>query len=113
MAKQNYNAPIFFRVNDHRVLACSIVKAESQDTCLTSQDAVEHAQKMKKDLLEKLEQLAEDLPPNTLDELIDELGGPDNVAEVQTPVVGFCVISKAGSVFGLTNPSVLFRLCFR
>uniref|UniRef100_A0A4W6D9J2 Strawberry notch homolog 1 (Drosophila) n=1 Tax=Lates calcarifer TaxID=8187 RepID=A0A4W6D9J2_LATCA len=50
------------------------VKAESQDTCLTSQDAVEHAQKMKKDLLEKLEQLAEDLPPNTLDELIDELG---------------------------------------
>uniref|UniRef100_A0A4W6D8Z3 Strawberry notch homolog 1 (Drosophila) n=1 Tax=Lates calcarifer TaxID=8187 RepID=A0A4W6D8Z3_LATCA len=48
--------------------------AESQDTCLTSQDAVEHAQKMKKDLLEKLEQLAEDLPPNTLDELIDELG---------------------------------------
>uniref|UniRef100_A0A4W6D9L3 Strawberry notch homolog 1 (Drosophila) n=1 Tax=Lates calcarifer TaxID=8187 RepID=A0A4W6D9L3_LATCA len=47
---------------------------DDQDTCLTSQDAVEHAQKMKKDLLEKLEQLAEDLPPNTLDELIDELG---------------------------------------
>lgn len=58
------------------------VKAESQDSCITSQDAVEHAQKMKRDLLEKLEELAEDLPPNTLDELIDELGGPDNVAEV-------------------------------
>lgn len=43
---------------------------------------MEHAQHMKKQLLEKLEDLAEDLPPNTLDELIDELGGPDNVAEV-------------------------------
>lgn len=37
---------------------------------------------MKRDLLEQLEQLAENLPPNTLDELIDELGGPDIVAEV-------------------------------
>lgn len=43
---------------------------------------MEHAQKMKRELLEKLEELAEDLPPNTLDELIDELGGPENVAEV-------------------------------
>lgn len=49
---------------------------------MTSQDAVEDAQRMKRDLLEKLEQLAAHLPPNTLDELIDELGGPDNVAEV-------------------------------
>lgn len=43
---------------------------------------MEHAQKMKRDLLDKLEDLAESLPPNTLDELIDELGGPENVAEV-------------------------------
>lgn len=69
----------------------ALVKAESRDTCLTSQDAVEHAQKMKKELLEKLEELAEDLPPNTLDELIDELGGPDNVAEVQREHLKSCI----------------------
>lgn len=44
---------------------------------------MEHAQKMKRDLLEELEEVAEELPPNTLDELIDELGGPENVAEVK------------------------------
>lgn len=48
---------------------------------------MELAQKMKKELLEKLEDLAEDLPPNTLDELIDDLGGPENVAEVKIIVV--------------------------
>lgn len=53
---------------------------------MTSHDAVEHAQKMKRNLLEELEELAEVLPPNTLDELIDELGGPENVAEVSKPL---------------------------
>lgn len=38
---------------------------------------------MKRVLLEKLERLGPILPPNTLDELIDELGGPDNVSEVR------------------------------
>lgn len=49
---------------------------------------MEVAQKMKKDLLDNLEKLAEHLPPNTLDELIDELGGPENVAEVRQCFVG-------------------------
>uniref|UniRef100_A0A671PMI7 Protein strawberry notch homolog 1 n=1 Tax=Sinocyclocheilus anshuiensis TaxID=1608454 RepID=A0A671PMI7_9TELE len=53
-----------------------------ESSCVTSQDAVEDAQRMKRNLLEQLEQLAENLPPNTLDELIDELGGPDIVAEM-------------------------------
>ena len=70
------------RVNECRVFTCSKVKAESQDSYVTGDDAVEHAQKMKRELLDQLEEVAEELPPNTLDELIDELGGPENVAEV-------------------------------
>lgn len=43
-------------------------------------DAIERACEMKEELLKKIEQLGERLPPNTLDQLIDELGGPENVA---------------------------------
>uniref|UniRef100_A0A673CHW8 Protein strawberry notch homolog 1 n=1 Tax=Sphaeramia orbicularis TaxID=375764 RepID=A0A673CHW8_9TELE len=69
----------------------------NHDSCLTSQDSVELAQKMKKELLEKLEHLAEELPPNTLDELIDELGGPENVAEM-TGRKGRVVSNDDGSI---------------
>ncbi|XP_016924075.2 protein strawberry notch isoform X1 [Drosophila suzukii] len=45
-------------------------------------DAIERACTMKEELLRKIERLGSRLPPNTLDQLIDELGGPDNVAEM-------------------------------
>ena len=43
---------------------------------------MERAYTMKKELLSQVEDLGERLPPNTLDQLIDEFGGPENVAEM-------------------------------
>jgi hypothetical protein len=50
-------------------------------------DAIERACNMKEELLQRIEELGDKLPPNTLDQLIDELGGPENVAEVGTIVL--------------------------
>ena len=46
-------------------------------------DAVEQAVRMKQELLDALEEIGDRLPPNTLDQLIDALGGTENVAEVR------------------------------
>lgn len=47
-------------------------------------DAIDRACSMKEELMERIERLGDKLPPNTLDQLIDELGGPENVAEVSS-----------------------------
>lgn len=51
-------------------------------------DAIDRACSMKEELMERIERLGDKLPPNTLDQLIDELGGPENVAEVSFKTLG-------------------------
>ena len=46
------------------------------------QENIDRACQMKAEILQKIEALGRILPPNTLDQLIDELGGPENVAEM-------------------------------
>jgi P-loop containing NTP hydrolase pore-1/C-terminal domain on Strawberry notch homologue len=60
-------------------------------------DNIERACEMKEKILQKIEKLGDKLPPNTLDQLIDELGGPENVAEM-TGRKGRVVQNEDGSI---------------
>ncbi len=61
------------------------------------QSSVDRACLMKEELLAKIEKLGSDLPANTLDQLIDELGGPENVSEM-TGRKGRVVQDESGDV---------------
>lgn len=67
---------------DKKVLFKSSTNGNGQQAGPPPPDAVERACSMKEELLQKIEDLGDKLPPNTLDQLIDELGGPENVAEM-------------------------------
>ena len=60
----------------------AIMSTSAQTTGSQSTLRTVTVRKMKEELLKKLEILGPKLPANTLDELIDELGGPSHVAEV-------------------------------
>ncbi|CAB0029995.1 unnamed protein product [Trichogramma brassicae] len=61
-------------------------------------DNINRACQMKDELLKQIEKLGPALPPNTLDHLINELGGPENVAEM-TGRKGRVVQSENGSIY--------------
>lgn len=62
-----------------------------------SADVGDYCAKMRDELLQQLNRIGDKLPANTLDELIDELGGPENVAEM-TGRKGRIVSTEEGSV---------------
>jgi len=79
--------------------------------------SVEEAYQIRVELKAGIEKLGERLPKNTLDRLIDGLGGPKEVAEVSYRCQYSCRVKlytrrKLTSVINLFNPcnkSVVFR----
>lgn len=67
----------------HHSASAPALSSLTTSQAVPSNSSVDLCRTMKKELLEKLGILSRVLPPNTLDELIDDLGGPDNVAEVR------------------------------
>jgi hypothetical protein len=63
----------------HTFLQFSVIDDKRK---MTNTEIIEALFNMKVDLLNIIEVLGRNLPPNTLDELIDQLGGPSQVAEV-------------------------------
>lgn len=71
-ASRNKRPRIRERKDEYKNVHAEFMSVEAGDIC----------EKMRDELLARLENIGGRLPPNTLDELIDELGGSDNVAEM-------------------------------
>ena len=69
---------------------------------------IDRACEMKAEILRKVEELGRILPANTLDQLIDELGGPENVSEM-TGRKGRVVQVFSGTVTNMTRIRFLTR----
>lgn len=65
------------------LVAAAVPKPETTNGGLTPTQAKEKASALKRGLLVDIDRLGDSLPSNTLDELIDSLGGCDKVAEVR------------------------------
>ena len=83
-------------------------------TNLSDIEKAEKAYNLKQSLIDRLESLNDRLPLNTLDELIDQLGGPDYVAELTgtlgryiSPFSRFCF--KSLLCFFLTSLTLLLN----
>lgn len=63
--------------------ALSTLMSSANSPAMPSSSAAEQCRLMKRELLDKLDILSGALPPNTLDKLINDLGGTENVAEVK------------------------------
>lgn len=70
------------KVNTPQDLSQRMTSMGNLKRSMSTMSAIERCRLMKSSLIDQLEVLSPYLPPNTLDELIDELGGPENVAEV-------------------------------
>ena len=74
--------------SDDDIDSIPVPLASSVKTNLSDIEKVEKAYNLKQALLDKLEALSDRLPLNTLDELIDQLGGPNYVAELTGEMTG-------------------------
>ncbi|KAL0615277.1 Protein strawberry notch-like protein 2 [Plecturocebus cupreus] len=85
----DFNSSLESRVDDDVVIvdAVGLPSDDWGPLCLPQRDprgpgVLDRVEWLKQDLLDKVRRLGRELPVNTLDELIDQLGGPQRVAEM-------------------------------
>ena len=96
------------------VLSSLLTSTAGQASSSSGGSAADQCLAMKQKLLDQVEKLGPNLPPNTLDELIDELGGPENVSEVRGGVGwGNTLTFNIDSTFSLQSSKSTFFQYFK